>query len=52
MIYIHEIKPLKISGRTSFVAYFPFNQAAIDVLKGLPTTYYHKPSTKNNMTAL
>jgi len=42
MIYITEIKPRKISGRTSFLASFKFNQAAIDILKGLPTSYYHR----------
>ena len=51
MIYISEIKPIKISGLTSFAIIFPFNQAVIDSLKGLPTYYYHKPSAKNNNQA-
>ena len=51
MIYISEIKPVKISGLTSFAISFAFNQAIIDVLKRLPTYYYHKPSAKNNNQA-
>lgn len=51
MIYISEIKPVKISGLTSFAISFAFNQAIIDALKGLPTYYYHKPSAKNNNQA-
>lgn len=51
MIYISEIKPVKISGLTSFSVQFAFNQAIIDTLKGLPTYYYHKPSAKNNNQA-
>ena len=42
MITIREIKPIKISGRTSFSVQFNFNQAAIDAIKSLSTYYYHK----------
>ena len=42
MINITEIKPRKVSGKTSFLLTFPFNQAAIDIIKGLPTSYYHR----------
>lgn len=51
MIYISEIKPVKISGLTSFALHFAFNQTIIDTLKGLPTYYYHKPTAKNNNQA-
>ena len=51
MIYISEIQPVKMTGRSSFAISFPFNQAIIDSLKGLPTFYYHKPTAKNNNQA-
>jgi hypothetical protein len=51
MIYINEIKPVKMTGKSSFAIFFSFNQAIIDSLKGLPTFYYHKPTAKNNNQA-
>lgn len=42
MIRIIESKPRKMTGRTSFLIQFDFNQAVVDSLKGLPTYYYHK----------
>lgn len=42
MIKIEESTPRKLSGRTSLLITFPFNQAAIDVVKTLPTYVYHK----------
>ena len=42
MIRITESKPRKMTGRTSFLIQFDFNQAIVDSLKGLPTYYYHK----------
>ena len=44
MIYITESKPRKMTGRTSFLIQFDFNQAIVDSLKTLPTYYYHKAS--------
>lgn len=42
MILIQEIAPAKkISGLTSMVISFDYNPYIIDVLKGLPTYYYH-----------
>ena len=42
MIKIEESTPRKLSGRTSLLVTFPFNQDAIDVIKALPTHVYHK----------
>lgn len=42
MIRITESKPRKMTGHTSFLIQFDFNQAIVDSLKGLPTYYYHK----------
>jgi hypothetical protein len=41
MIRIIESKPRKMTGTTSFLIQFDFNQAIVDSLKGLPTYYYH-----------
>ena len=42
MIRITEISPCrKMTGRTSFLIQFDFNQAVVDSLKALPTYYYH-----------
>jgi hypothetical protein len=46
MIYITETKPIKMTGKTSFVVQFSFNQAVVDSLKTLPTYYYHKADHK------
>jgi SNF2 family DNA or RNA helicase len=47
MIYITEISPAKkISGLSSIVVTFDFNQYIVDALKTIPTFYYHK---KTNM---
>jgi SNF2 family DNA or RNA helicase len=43
MIYITEISPpKKISGLSSLVVSFDFNQYIVDSLKTIPTYYYHK----------
>ncbi len=43
MIYIQELeKPLKISGLSSLLISFDFNQYIVDSLKTLPTAHYHK----------
>ena len=42
MITIRESAPRKLSGRTSLLITFPFNQAVIDVIKTLPLYVYHK----------
>lgn len=43
MIKIVETKPpRKVSGITSFLITFPYNDTIISVLKGLPTVVYHK----------
>ena len=42
MIKIEESTPRKLSGRTSLLITFPFNQCVIDVIKALPTYVYHK----------
>lgn len=42
MIKIEESTPRKLSGRTSLLITFPFNQGVIDVIKALPTYVYHK----------
>lgn len=43
MIYITEISPpSKISGLSSLVVQFDFNQYIVDALKTIPTSYYHK----------
>ena len=42
MIAIRESIPRKLSGRTSLLIAFPFNQGVIDVIKALPTYVYHK----------
>lgn len=43
MIKIYEISPgKKISGLSSLIVTFDFNQYIVDALKTLPTYYYHK----------
>ena len=42
MIYITESKPRKMTGCSSFMIKFDFNQAVVDSLKALPTYYYHR----------
>lgn len=42
MIYITESRPKKISGLTSLMIAFDYNQYIVDALKTLPTYYYHK----------
>lgn len=42
MITIRESVPRKLSGRTSLLITFPFNQDAVNVIKTLPTYVYHK----------
>lgn len=43
MVTIHEISPpKKISGLSSLVVSFDFNQYIVDALKTIPTYYYHK----------
>ena len=42
MIRIIESKPRKMTGKSSFLIQFDFNQKIVDALKGLPTYYYHK----------
>ena len=42
MITIKESIPRKLSGRTSLLITFPFDQDAINVIKTLPTYVYHK----------
>lgn len=42
MIRIVESIPRKMTGKSSFLINFDFNQAIVDSLKGLPTYYYHK----------
>ena len=43
MITIHEISPpLKLSGLSSLVIQFDFNQYVVDALKTLPTYHWHK----------
>lgn len=42
MITIKESIPRKLSGRTSLLVTFPFDQGVIDVIKALPTYVYHK----------
>lgn len=42
MIKIEESAPRKLSGRTSLLIAFPFNQDVINVIKSLPTCVYHK----------
>lgn len=42
MIAIRESIPRKLSGRTSLLITFPFDQGVIDVIKALPTYAYHK----------
>ena len=43
MIRIYEISPgKKISGLSSLLIDFDFNQYIVDSLKTLPTYYYHK----------
>ena len=42
MIRIVESLPRKMTGKSSFLINFDFNQAIVDSLKGLPTYYYHK----------
>lgn len=43
MIYITEISPgIKISGLSTLVIQFDFNQYIVDSIKTIPTAYYHK----------
>jgi SWI/SNF-related matrix-associated actin-dependent regulator 1 of chromatin subfamily A len=43
LIYITEISPgIKISGLSTLVIQFDFNQYIVDSIKTLPTAYYHK----------
>ena len=43
MITIAEITPpKKISGISSIVCSFPYNEYIVETLKGFPTFYYHK----------
>lgn len=43
MINIYEIAPpKKCSGLSSLLVQFDYNEFVIDVLKGIPTYYYHK----------
>ena len=42
MIYITETRPKKISGLTSLMIQFEYNQYIVDALKTIPTYYYHK----------
>ena len=42
MIAIRESVPRKLSGRTSLLITFPFDQGVINVIKALPTYVYHK----------
>ncbi len=42
MIYITETRPKKISGLTSLMIQFEYNQYVVDALKTIPTYYYHK----------
>ena len=42
MIRITESKPRKMTGKSSFLINFDFNQKIVDTLKTIPTYYYHK----------
>lgn len=42
MIYIRESKPRKMTGCSSFMINFDFDQRIVEALKALPTYYYHK----------
>lgn len=42
MIYITESKPIKISGLSSLIIQFEYNQYIVDAIKTLPTAHYHK----------
>jgi SNF2 family DNA or RNA helicase len=43
MINIRESRPpLKVSGLSSFLITFNYNPAIVDIVKSLPTAYYHK----------
>ena len=43
MIQIQEVfPPRKLSGLTSLLINFPFNEEIINALKALPTYVYHK----------
>jgi len=43
MIHIREISPpRKISGLTSFLVSFDYNEKTVNTMKSLPTYYYHK----------
>ena len=43
MIRITEISPCrKMTGKSSFLINFDFNQKIVDILKTIPTYYYHK----------
>ena len=45
MITIREIKPIKISGISSFLISFQYEPKAVEAVKSLPTYYYHKDIT-------
>ena len=42
MIYIREIVPLKMSGLSSFLISFMYNEKIVEAIKTLPLKYYHK----------
>jgi len=42
MIQIKEIKPIKVSGLTSFLVSFEYNAEIINAIKALTTSYYLK----------
>ena len=42
MITIREIKPIKVSGSSSFLITFPFSPIIVDAIKSLPVAYYHR----------
>lgn len=43
MITIREIKPIKVSGRSSFLVQLDhFDTDVADAIRALPTSYYHK----------
>lgn len=48
MIHIKEISPpIKLSGLSSVVVTFDYNQYIVEALKGIPTYYFHKKTAKN-----
>lgn len=42
MIYIREIIPIKLSGLSSFLISFMYNEKIVEAIKTLPVKYYHK----------